>query len=98
MFGMLKYECNDYVIEKMHVIVVYLTIIKAGDEMMKNMYDVMQLLKKYHIFIYTGNRLADLDLMEMELLELKSANILPEQEYYTAVLIIRRERRSLCNK
>lgn len=62
------------------------------------MYDVMQLLKKYHIFIYTGNRMADLDLMEMELAELKKVKILPEKDFIQAQLIIRKEMRLLRTK
>ena len=37
---------------------------------MKTVYDVRQLLKRFSIFIYTGNRIADLDLMEDELKDL----------------------------
>lgn len=62
------------------------------------MYDVLQLLKKYQIFIYTGDRIADLDLMEMELAELRNAKILPDKEFLQATLIIRRERRVLLEK
>ncbi len=62
---------------------------------MKNMYDVMQLLKRYHLFIYTGDRIGDLDLMELELIELKNANVLAHDEFYQALLIIRREKRRL---
>lgn len=62
------------------------------------MYDVLQLLKKYHVFIYTGNRIADLDLMEMELAELKNAKILTDKDFFQATLIIRREKRSLSEK
>lgn len=62
------------------------------------MYDVLQLLKKYHIFIYTGNRDADLDLMEMELEELYDAKIVPEKDFIQAQLLIRREKRQLRTK
>lgn len=62
---------------------------------MKNMYDVMQLLKRYHLFIYTGDRIGDLELMELELIELKNANVLANEEFYLALAIIRREKRSL---
>lgn len=69
-----------------------------GDVLMKNMYDVMQLLKRYHLFIYTGDRIGDLDLMELELAELKEANIIEENEFYLATLIMRREKRRLLER
>lgn len=75
-----------------------MVIIEDGEKCMKNMYDVLQLLKKYQIFIYTGDRIADLDLMEMELAELRNAKILPDKEFLQATLIIRRERRVLLEK
>lgn len=59
------------------------------------MYDVTQLLKKYRIFIYTGNRMADLDLMEMELNELNEAKVISKEDFMQAQLIIRKEKRIL---
>lgn len=58
---------------------------------MKNMYDVQQLLKRFGIFIYVGNRTADLELMEMELRELYQSGCIQIQEYQQAVLILKKE-------
>ncbi|TQS74546.1 DUF910 family protein [Ornithinibacillus gellani] len=58
---------------------------------MKNMYDVQQLLKRFGIFIYVGNRTADLELMEMEVRELYQSGCIQIQEYQQAVLILKKE-------
>jgi uncharacterized protein YqgQ len=57
---------------------------------MNSLYDVQQLLKKYGTIIYTGDRLADLDLMGDELKELYQARLLETKDYQTAVLILRK--------
>lgn len=62
------------------------------------MYDVIQLLKRYHLFIYTGDRIGDLELMKMELTALKDARILGDDEFYQAILIMRQEKRRLKSK
>ncbi len=36
---------------------------------MKSVYDIQQLLKKFGTIIYVGDRLGDLELMEMEIKE-----------------------------
>lgn len=62
---------------------------------MKTIYDVRQLLKRYGVFIYTGNRLGDIELMEYEIRDLYKMKILSIQEYQLAILIIRNERSDL---
>ncbi|GGE74007.1 YqgQ family protein [Priestia taiwanensis] len=57
---------------------------------MNSLFDVQQLLKKYGTIIYTGDRLADLDLMGDELKELYQARLLETKDYQTAVLILRK--------
>jgi len=37
---------------------------------MESMYDVRQLLKRYGVFVYTGNRIGDIELMEGEIKDL----------------------------
>ena len=61
--------------------------------MYKNMYDVREFLKKYNTFIYTGDKLLDLDLMELEINELKKLAFIDQQTYIELILIIRKERR-----
>jgi len=55
------------------------------------MYDVQQKLKRFGIFVYTGNRLSDLQLMELELKELYSYSLIGEDDYVVAKLVIQRE-------
>jgi len=55
---------------------------------MQTMYDVRQLLKRFGIFIYVGNRLSDLQLIEEELRELHRAKLINTQEFQQALLII----------
>lgn len=58
---------------------------------MKTMYDVQQLLKRFGIFIYTGKRKFDLELMAIEVEELYAQNLLEKEEYLLAQLILKRE-------
>ncbi|MFD2209174.1 YqgQ family protein [Virgibacillus halophilus] len=60
---------------------------------MQTMYDVQQLLKRFGIFIYVGNRKADLELMEIELTELYRAKVITGSEYQNALLVLRKEAR-----
>lgn len=62
---------------------------------MKSIYDIQQLLKRYGTFIYTGDRLGDLDLMEMEIDELYEMKFIETYDYQMAKLLLRRERTRL---
>ena len=62
---------------------------------METIYDVRQLLKKFGIFIYLGERLADLSLMELELEELYRTECISIKDYQSAILIIRQEKRRI---
>lgn len=61
---------------------------------MKTMYDVRQLLKRYGIFIYTGESLGDLELMESDLRELYEWNMVDKEEFQKALLVINIEKRN----
>lgn len=56
---------------------------------MKTMYDVLQLLKRFGTIIYTGNPIADLELIQEEVKELYNQKLIDVNEYKTATLIIR---------
>lgn len=56
------------------------------------MYDVRNLLKRFGIFIYTGDRLGDLEIMSDELRELYDLKLIRISTYQTAQLIIRKEK------
>jgi len=58
---------------------------------MKNMYDIQQLLKRFGIIIYTGNRVSDLQLIDMEITELFKTQLITKEEYVTIKQIIQRE-------
>ncbi|SES83671.1 Uncharacterized protein YqgQ [Oceanobacillus limi] len=62
---------------------------------MNSFYDVQQLLKRFGIFIYLGDRMSDLELMEMELKELYSSKLIYVEDYQKALLVLRREKRLL---
>lgn len=65
---------------------------------MKTVYDVQQLLKRFGTFIYIGNRLAELSLMETEIEELYHTQCILAEEYHQALIILRRESANLRRK
>lgn len=60
---------------------------------MKTVYDVRQLLKRFGTYIYTSERLGDLELMEFEVRELYQSGFVTTYEYTQSLLILRKERR-----
>ena len=58
---------------------------------MKTIYDIQQFLKRFGTIIYIGERVADLELMEMELKELYQSQLIEPREFQTALLILRHE-------
>ncbi|MBT2701545.1 YqgQ family protein [Neobacillus sp. C211] len=58
---------------------------------MKTIYDIQQFLKRFGTIIYIGERVADLELMEMELKELYQSQLIEPMEFQTALLILRHE-------
>jgi len=58
---------------------------------MKTVFDVRQILKRFGTFIYTGDRLGDLGLIELEIDELYHAGFLPIKEYQLSKIILKRE-------
>ncbi|MEK5523508.1 YqgQ family protein [Heyndrickxia sp. FSL W8-0423] len=64
---------------------------------MKTFYDVQQLLKKYGIIIYVGDRLGDIKLMEIEIRELYKLQLIDSDVFTTAILVLRQEMQN-CKK
>ncbi|WLV23560.1 YqgQ family protein [Aciduricibacillus chroicocephali] len=62
---------------------------------MKSLYDVQQLLKKHGIIVYTGDRLGDLELLEMEIGDLYAAKLIGVDDYRMCRLLISKEKRLL---
>ncbi|MGM9968693.1 YqgQ family protein [uncultured Rummeliibacillus sp.] len=58
---------------------------------METVYDVMQLLKRFGTFVYTKNRIGDLQLMEMDLVELYKGGLIEAREFQSARHILRTE-------
>lgn len=56
------------------------------------MYDVQQILKRFGIYIYTGDRLGDLELMTLEINELYKVGFIELKEYQMARLLLRKEK------
>ncbi|RKD21676.1 hypothetical protein BEP19_13640 [Ammoniphilus oxalaticus] len=54
--------------------------------------DVKDLLRTFGIFIYTGDAIADCELMEDELKELHQAGLIPDQDLYRFALLTIRKR------
>lgn len=67
----------------------------VGEKNMETFYDIQQLLKRYGTFIYTGDRLGDLELMNMEIDELHRLAFISSKEYQLAKLIVKREVRMM---
>ncbi len=58
---------------------------------MKNLLSIINLLKRFGIYVYTGNRKGDIDLMMSEVKDLYDNGLLAKEEYLEAVLILRTE-------
>ncbi len=58
---------------------------------MNSIFDVRQLLKTYGTYIYLGDRLADLELMEDEVRELYQSNMIDIKQFQKAILLLRQE-------
>ncbi|ENQ3104235.1 Uncharacterized protein YqgQ [Bacillus sp. 491mf] len=58
---------------------------------MKTIYDIQQLLKKFGTIIYTGDRVADLQLMDDELRELYKSQLIEPKEYQMALFLLKQE-------
>jgi uncharacterized protein YqgQ len=58
---------------------------------MKTIYDIQQILKKFGTIIYTGDRVADLELMEEEIRELYRSQLIEGTDYQMALLLLKQE-------
>ncbi|MGT2667405.1 YqgQ family protein [Streptococcus rifensis] len=60
---------------------------------MKTFYDVQQLLKRFGILVYMGNRLYDIEMSQIELKQVHENGLISSPEYLQAELILRQEHR-----
>ncbi|MEK3953941.1 Uncharacterized protein YqgQ [Psychrobacillus psychrotolerans] len=58
---------------------------------MNSVYDVMQLLKRFGIYVYTKDRLADLEMMEDEIRELYKMQMIESKDFQIAILLLKQE-------
>lgn len=63
---------------------------KSGEEM-KTVLDVRNLLKTFGVFIYTGDRKGDIELMQAELKGLYEVKLIDVMTYKSAILILKKE-------
>lgn len=61
------------------------------------MLEVITYLKAFNCYIYTGNQLIDLELMEEELNTLKENKMIEDKQYMNFILSIRKRKRELKN-
>jgi uncharacterized protein YqgQ len=66
--------------------------------MIKTVYDIRQYLKRFGAIIYVGDRIADLQLMEVEIQELYKSQLMDPRDYQSAILVLRHEIRMLQEK
>lgn len=60
---------------------------------MKTLFDVQQLLKRFGIYIYIGKRLYNIEVMKLELEKLYENGLIDKTEYLEAELVLRHEHR-----
>ncbi|MDG5470805.1 YqgQ family protein [Jeotgalibacillus sp. ET6] len=58
---------------------------------MATIWDVQQLLKRFGIFVYIGDRKTNLEMMEVEIKELYHSQLIDIQDFQKAVLLLRNE-------
>ncbi len=62
-------------------------------EQVTTILDVHNLLKRFGIWVYTGDRLGDLELMTEELQELFDLGLIEQQTYLAGIMTINQEKR-----
>lgn len=58
---------------------------------MNHFLDVLQLLKRFGIFIYTGNQKTDIEMMMSEVKELYDNGLILKEDYMPALLLLKKE-------
>ncbi|WOV85550.1 DUF910 family protein [Sporosarcina jeotgali] len=58
---------------------------------LKEYWDVIRLMKRFGAYIYTGDRRADILLMQSELKDLHNDGLIMKEDYISASLLIRNE-------
>ncbi len=58
---------------------------------LKEYWDVVRLMRSFGAYIYTGDRRADILLMQSELKDLYEDGLIMKEDYLTASLLLRKE-------
>ncbi|GEN84385.1 hypothetical protein SLU01_26970 [Sporosarcina luteola] len=58
---------------------------------MTDYYSVLQLLKRFGIFIYTGDRKTDIELMMSEVKELFDNGLIMKEDYIKAQMVLKKK-------
>ncbi|WP_432358603.1 YqgQ family protein [Sporosarcina sp. UB5] len=58
---------------------------------MTDFLNVLQLLKRFGIFIYTGNQRTDIEMMMTEVMELYENGLIMKEDYLSSLLILKKE-------
>jgi len=61
-------------------------------------YEVIDILKQFGIYIYTGHRYSDYILIQMELEELYKSGVIPQRTYLESMVVMNRNIAKLKNK
>lgn len=62
------------------------------------MYDVRQLLKRYGVFIYTGEPISDIEMMKTEVKELYKFQMIDIKTYQNALFVMNAEKNNFNNE
>lgn len=63
----------------------------AGFVLMKQLYDVQQLLKRFNIYVYVGKRKWDIELMALELDNIYHSGLITQKEFISAKVVLQHE-------
>lgn len=69
-----------------------------NDSNMKTFLDVLNLLKRYDIFIHLGNRLWDIELAAIEIDNMARMGLLDPKEYARIKLVLQNEHEAEANR
>lgn len=62
-----------------------------NNQHLRTYYDVLQLLKRFDVYIYVGRRLYDIELAALELDHLAQSGVIDQKTYLQAKVVLRAE-------
>ncbi|WP_342511352.1 YqgQ family protein [Sporosarcina sp. FSL K6-1522] len=58
---------------------------------MNDYFSVIQLLKRFGIYVYMGDKKSDIEMMQTEVKDLFDSGLIPQDVYLQAILLLRKE-------